>query len=127
MEHKLKRHAQLTKTIQLEIKVTDVEHNIDIYHQKLGFFPLVGKFALFMPDKMTWHNFAGPKEIMRRIKFHEDTDYQIYVQSIRPDDVPAFEYEGVGSTITKGREDVERHIRKLLRAFQLYASIEYEK
>jgi len=127
MEHKLLRHSQLAKTVQLELKVTDLKHNIVIYHQKLGFFPLVGKFALFMPDKTTWHNFAGPKEIMRRIKFHEDTDYEVYTRSIQPDDFPAFEYEGVGESVSKKTDDAEKHIQKVLKAYQLYASIEYEK
>lgn len=127
MEHKLNHHAQLTKLVQLELKITDLEHNITIYHQKMGFFPLVGKFALFMPDKTVWHNFAGPKEIMRRIKFHDNTDYEIYTHSIQPDDFPVFEYEGLGENVIKKVEDAEKYIWKILKAYQLYASIEYEK
>lgn len=127
MEHKLLKHTKLTKKVQLELKVTDLNHNVVIYHQKLGFFPLIGKFALFMPDKETWHGFAGPKEIMRRIKFHNDTKYEIYSSSIKPEDFPEFTYPGFGEPLNKMTEESKTYILKLLKAYQLYTSVEYEK
>jgi len=127
MEHKLLKHNKLTQKVQLELKVTDLNHNIVIYHQKLGFFPLIGKFALFMPDKETCHGFAGPKEIMKRIKFHDDTKYEIYFNSIKPEDFPKFTYKGLGENVDKMTEDAKIYIHKLLKSYQLYTSIEYEK
>jgi len=126
MERQLNKHTSLVKKIQLELKVTDTRHDIVIYHQRLGYFPMIKLFALFMPGKTTWHNFSGARKIVEGIRFHDGTDYEIYIHPTQPGDRPTFKRDWAPETVIKSSEDTKRYIRRLLKAYQQYAAIEYE-
>lgn len=127
MQHKLLRHAQLTKQIQLEIEVVDAESDTMTFHQKVAFFPLVGKFALFQPTKDEWFNFAGPKQIIESVKLADDKDYHLTVTPRAPINVDTFKHEDVGERVSMSSTDLKSRLRKILIAYQLYSAVEYEK
>lgn len=127
MQHKLLRHAQLTKQIQLEIEVINAENDTTTFHQKVGFFPLVGKFALFPPDKTEWFDFGGPKKIIESAKLKDDKDYHLTVTPRAPTNIEPFKHDAVGERVSMSGAELKTCLRKILVAYQLYSTIECEK
>lgn len=124
----LLKHSQLSKQYQLEIKVVDSDDKV-LFHNSVGFLPIVGTFALYKPDESEWHAFNDIRGIVESIakddKFEDPLKLTI-TPHLPPTSSKPFEHQHV-DTVTEGDlPEIKRAVHQVLKDYVVYASIEYE-
>ena len=66
-------------------------------------------------------------EIIENANMAGEKVYYLLVTAHAPGDVKPFTFEGVGERKTLSGVGLETHLLKLLKVYQLYSAVEYEK
>ena len=118
----LLKHAQLSRVYQLSIKISTAP----IFHRKFSYFSFVDKFPMFEAYEDEWRQFMDLEEIMESLKVSEEAPYDVSVELIAPDNAIPFKHEYVKTYKATGAE-LKDNIRKVLLAFKVYISVEFER
>lgn len=115
----LLKHAQLSKQYQLEIEVSNSDYK---FHNKVGYIPIIGKFALYEPGDNQWYNVVDIKDFVQLMKLDETETYSLTITPNAPGNADQFTIdsldEGTG-------EEICKYLLKLLKLYGAYASNQY--
>jgi len=123
----LDKHVGKSKEYQLEIKIQEKDSSDKpIYHKKLSYISIVNKVCVFKDNVNEWEYFLDPYDLLAFIKTVEGVMYDYSVIFHAPEDASPFDCKEVGECEASG-EDVKSKIKSLLKDWQTYVSVEFER
>lgn len=124
----LLKHAQLSKQFQLEVVIKKDDKEV-VFHNKLGFIPIVGQYALFKPDESEWYNIQNVEDLIKSMELKENNIYTLTITSINPGDANSFEYKGglFDHYLFHDGAELESTLKRVLKLYAAYTAQEYEK